>query len=162
MPAGSTYSTIATYTVPSAQASYTFSSIPSTYTDLVLIMNNIHTTNAVDAWFQLNGDTGTNYSRTNLIGDGSAAASGRNTNVGFGYGLLTYTSFSTNRLHFNNYSNTTTNKTVLIRADNAGNYATTAVDLWRNTSAINSIKIGCISGSFDVGSTFTLYGITAA
>ena len=160
-----TYEPIATTTLSSAAASYTFSSIPSTYTDLVLVINNLHTTNAIDGWFRLNGDTATNYSRTNLNGDGTSATSGRNTSVAYGYGILVTNTFSTNILNFLNYSNTTTYKTILMRSNNtsASGYAATTVDLWRATpAAINSIQIGAVSGNYDIGSTFTLYGIKAA
>jgi hypothetical protein len=136
----------------------------SGYTDLVLVINNTHSTNAVDGWFRLNGDTGSNYSRTNLSGDGSSAVSGRNSNVAFGYGILTLTTPSTNILQFMNYANTTTFKTVLMRSNNAGSggYVQATVDLWRNTNAITSIEIGCVSGNYAVGSTFSLYGIANA
>lgn len=160
-----TYVALRTETVATATNSVTFSlSGISGYTDLVLVINNTHSTNAVDGWFRLNGDTGSNYSRTNLNGDGTSATSGRNSNVAFGYGILVLTTPSTNILQFMNYANTTTNKTVLMRSNNAGSggYVQATVDLWRNTAAITSIEIGCVSGNFAVGSTFSLYGIANA
>ena len=153
-----TYVALRTETVAVATNSVTLSlSGISGYTDLVLVINNTHSTNAVDGWFRLNGDTGSNYSRTNLNGDGTSATSGRNSNVAFGYGILVLTTPSTNILQFMNYANTTTNKTVLMRSNNTGSggYVQATVDLWRSTAAITSIEIGCVSGNFAVGSTLT-------
>ena len=63
---------------------------------------------------------------------------------------------------FQNYSNTTTYKTMLSRANAAG-YVQARVNLWRSTSAINTIKISGQSGmTFNTGCTFTLYGILSA
>lgn len=157
MPA--TYEPIATYTVPSAQASYTFSSIPGTYTDLVLIVQ--ATTISANYNLRLNGDTGANYSYTSIYGTGSSATSGRsanNTVIG-----LTYTSSGApiSKIQIQNYSNSTTNKTLLIRQDDSSNATTTTVGLWRNSSAITSITI-VSSGNIPTGTMLTLYGIKAA
>jgi hypothetical protein len=63
-----------------------------------------------------------------------------------------------------NYSNSTTNKTVLSRGGNAATWVTTNVGLWRNTAAITSIKVFASDGTSNMnsGSTFSLYGILAA
>jgi len=61
-----------------------------------------------------------------------------------------------------NYSNTTTNKTVIGRHNGASG-PVASVGLWRNTAAINSIRISNSSAvNFTIGSTFSLYGIKAA
>ena len=68
-------------------------------------------------------------------------------------------------LQLMNYSNTTTYKTILSRTNAAANGVDATVGLWRSTSAITSIEIGKnsgMSGTFQIGSTFTLYGIKAA
>ena len=167
MAAGSTYTPIATTTLGSSASSYTFSSIPSTYTDLVLIYT-AATSTQVDLYFRLNGDTGTNYSYTVLFGTGSTAGSARTPNQAYGsfdyYGVPVTTLGNSNTVcHFMNYSNTTTNKTTLVRSNNAGNGTDAIVGLWRNTAAINSIQIGSFGApTLSTGSTFTLYGIQAA
>jgi len=165
-----TYEPIATYTVPSAQASYTFSSIPATYTDLVLVVS-AATSSIADQDMQVgNGsvDTGSNYSRTWLQGNGSAASSGRGSNetstrvnTGNGGYLETTLGTSIQTITFLNYSNTTTYKTMLTRTGNAAGGTSAIVHLWRSTSAINTIKL-TPSSNFITGSTFTLYGIKAA
>jgi hypothetical protein len=168
MAAGSTYTPIATYTIPSATTSYTFSSIPSTYTDLVLVYT-AATSSPADLYAQFNGDTGTNYSYTVLYGSNSSVAGSARTN-NQGYISLDYYGIPDTTLgnsvtitNFMNYSNTSTYKTILGRSNRASNGLDALVNLWRSTSAINSIKIGSFtSTTISTGSTFTLYGIAAA
>jgi hypothetical protein len=157
-----TYEPIATTTLGSAAASYTFSSIPSTYTDLVLVVNSSTATNDA-SWLQFNGDTGSNYSNTRLQGNGSTATSDRGTSQTVGYysgGDIT----NTNVLiaHIMNYSNTITYKTTLSRFNVAASSVNAEAILWRSTAAINAIKISNNAYNFTTGSTFTLYGIKAA
>jgi len=154
-----TYEPISTYTVGSPQASYTMSSIPATYTDLVLIIQ--ATTISANYNLRFNGDTGTNYSDTSLWGNGSSAASYRSSNntvIG-----LTYTSSGApiSKIQIQNYSNATTYKTVLTRQDDSVNATGGNVGLWRNTAAISSITI-VSTGNIPTGTTLTLFGIKAA
>jgi hypothetical protein len=166
MPA--TYDPIATQTVGSAVSSVTFSSIPSTYTDLVLVTSSTNDsgTSPSGVVFQLNGDTGSNYSTTVLYADGSTANSNRTTNDVYIYatwlGGGTSGTIVTGISHFMNYANTTTNKSVLIRYSNSSAEVDASVSLWRNTAAINSISIFSGTRQYKTGSTFTLYGIKAA
>jgi hypothetical protein len=164
MPAGNTYEAIATQTLGSAAATLTFSSIPSTYTDLVLVFQGGQTAGSVQGFnFQLNGDTGTNYSYTRIYGDGSAVYSDRVTSFTSGQiGNLT-ADLTTNALaHFQNYSNTTTYKTVLTRNNLPSSYVFAEVNLWRSTSAINQISIFSTTGNLLSGTVASLYGIKAA
>lgn len=164
----STYTPIATQTLGSAAASVTFSSISGTYTDLVLVASAASVSGTPTISFQLNSDTGSNYSRTLLIGDGTAATSERASNstqgrISNSTGLTTTLGANATIAQFMNYSNSTTYKTVLARS-NTSLYATEAiVNLWRNTAAITSIALFTNSGvSFAAGSTFTLYGVKSA
>jgi hypothetical protein len=161
MAAGNTYVALATNTVTgSAVANYTFSSIPGTYTDLVLVVDGT-TSSLEDITVQYNGDTGTNYSITYMSGSGTAAASGRQSNANqITLGYLGTVQGGT-IFQFMNYSNTTTYKTALARA-NVSNWSVAAkVGLWRSTAAITSIKLAH-PNTFLVGTTFSLYGILAA
>ena len=161
MPAGATYNCIATTTLGSSQSSVTFSSISSTYTDLVLIIST--KTSAGNAMtYQLNTDsTASNYSQTAVGGDGASAFTFRQSlNT---LGAANSSGFNMYKFNFQNYSNTTTFKTVLASGGQASADTRAAVSLWRNTSAINQIILAMYSGeTFQSGSTFTLYGIAAA
>ena len=164
MPAGSTYSTIATTTVSSAANTVTLSSIPSTYTDLILIVagtTSAGTTHSVT--IRVNGDTGTNYSVTILDGDGSAKASYRESNQSsLNLGILATPNQANSIFHFQNYANTAINKSILGRGNNPAGYVRLGVGVWRNTAAINSVSIFNSATTFAAGTTMTLYGITAA
>lgn len=160
----STYTPIATTTLGSAAASYTFSSISGAYTDLILVINALNASTDSVLMQVGNGsvDTGANYSNTRLEGNGSAASSGRASNVTYcdiGYGNNNQALI----VQLMNYSNTTSYKSVLNRYNDTANVLGAKVNLWRSTSAINTIKIYNYGGTnFGAGSTFTLYGIKAA
>jgi hypothetical protein len=157
----STYSQIATQTLGSSATTVTFSSIPQTYTNLVLIIDGTSSVQ-MDLNFRFNSDTGSNYSRTYLLGTGSSTASGRDSNgTSLPIGSLN-TSQSNCIINFNQYSNTTTYKTVLERANQAQSVVNTIVGLWRSTSAISSITITAGGGNILTGSVFSLYGIKGA
>lgn len=160
-----TYTPIARQTVSgSSTSTITFSSIPATYTDLVLIASG-RTSTDLDINGRVNGDSGSNYSRTALSGTGSAAVSARSSNLTyfrFNYdGYWTNGSVSTSIAHFMNYCNTNINKTFLTRSNNTATGVDTQVTLWRSTVAINSIEIYVSGGTYVADSTFTLYGIKA-
>lgn len=161
-----TYSQIATQTLGSAASSVTFSSISGSYTDLVLVMN-VKGSTANYPQLRFNSDTGSNYSRTVLTGDGSTASSSRDSNATAAY-INYFASTSSSEFNYNsisfilNYSNTTTYKTQLHRANNAASGTDASVSLWRNTNAITSIDCIMNTGNYAIGSTFSLYGIKSA
>ena len=166
MAAGSTYTPIATTTLASAAASYTFSSIPGTYTDLRLVVNGLQTGTSGNPYITVNSDTGTNYSITSLSGNGTSATSSRSSSASFIYFGITAevrnTMIFMGTVDLMNYSNSTTYKTTLNRGNNASFGTDAIVGLWRNTAAITSITVDLDSGNWNTGSTFTLYGIAAA
>ena len=161
-----TYVPIETHTLVSAASSITFGTggtIPSTYTDLVLISNQILTGGPVNVLVTVNGDTGNNYSGTYVGGDGTSAFSGRGTgNAAF---LPTYmsTTINTTIHYFMNYTNTNIYKTILARSSTTNTNTLAYVGLWRNTAAISSITLTPNAGNnFAANSQFTIYGIKAA
>ncbi len=160
----STYTPIASQTLSSAAASVTFSGIPQTYTDLVVVVNATNSSGGDNAVaLRFNGDTGSNYSMTRISGDGTSASSERNSNSTLMYlGLSNSTVYNSDIYHIMNYSNTTTNKTVLGRGNVANSRVRASVGLWRNTAAITSVTvINDASVNFASGSTFNLYGIAS-
>lgn len=164
-----TYEPIATNTLGSDTATVTFSSIPGTYTDLVLVLNSRSASTSGGVFVQFNNDTGSNYSVIRLRGNGTAASSNNSANVTTGeigdqnVSTNTAGNFGNIICQINNYSNSTTYKTTLSRANVADVTVRALVSLWRSTSAITEIDIFCEnSNNFLSGSTFTLYGIKAA
>lgn len=157
MPA--TYEPIATTTVTSSTVAFT--SIPSTYTDLILV-GNIQTSGTL----RVNDDSGSTYSETRLIGNGSSASSTRATNYTGGWDLTnasnpTSTAPGLCIWQFFNYASTSVKKTVLYSFNNDQNGSGNVewcVLLWNSTSAINKLALtqSAVTG------TFTLYGILKA
>lgn len=163
-----TYEPIATTTLGSNTASVEFTGISQAYTDLILVCN---AKNQGGANYNLYGqvgngsyDTGSNYSATYLGGQGSSAYSGRDTSATqMRLSLFSNSNFTPSIIQFQNYSNTSTYKTVISRGSDAGGNVMAIVNLWRSTSAINRIKVFAeLSADLSSGSTFTLYGIKAA
>lgn len=168
-----TYEPIATTTLGSAAATITFSSIPATYTDLRLVVTSylVYTSSDQDrVGIQFNSDTSTNYSRTEIRGNGSSAVSARDTSatsIGFGYVPISNTSnyWGIATADIFSYAGSTY-KTLLGTgtADrNGAGVVSNTVGLWRSTSAINSINLLNANGfNFIAGTTATLYGIKNA
>ena len=167
MAAGSTYTPIATTTLGSDAASYTFSSIPSTYTDLLIVARARRgIDNAGGAGtIQINGDSGSNYSSTMLYTDAGTVYSFRWSNETVMNAAFTAadSSYGVNIIQVMNYSNTTTYKTILSRFGwtTTNDRAVAGVNLWRSTAAITSITLSA-ANNIKANSTFTIYGIAAA
>ena len=165
----STYTPIASV-VLSATASQEyvdFTSIPQTYTDIIIVCNGYVVTSTSYWGFQFNSDINTNYSTSVSRGNGSTV-----TTVGYANSLMIYAS-NGNPINtvanadsmiaqVMNYTNTSVFKTMLIRDNNAGIEINMAAGLWRSTSAINAIRIYTPTRNRGAGSTLSLYGIKAA
>ena len=174
------YDALATVTVPSGGlSSITFAGIPQTgYTHLqlrVFAKTNRGTYGRDEFSLQFNSDTASNYSWHTLYGDGGTAAAygvGSDTNIDAGYiaGGAGTSMFGAGVVDILDYANTNKYKTTrsFTGHDHNGTIAgiNAIVNLnsgsWRSTSAINSIKIGIISGTlFNEYSQFALYGVKA-
>lgn len=168
MPA--TYEPIATTTLSSAAASITFSSIPSTYTDLRIVLVGANSAAGSNSYIRYNGTTGSStlYSYTYLSGNGSAASSSRAT--------------SDNKILFNSSSTTSTTIPMMTTIDifsyldsvyrtclitwsgneNGSGTVERTVGLYRSTTAVTSILLANSGANWNSGTTATLYGIKAA
>ena len=76
----STYIPIATTTASGGETTISFTSIPSTYTDLIIQGNTIATT-PYELFVQFNSDTASNYSNIYMEGNGTTASSARSTST---------------------------------------------------------------------------------
>jgi hypothetical protein len=163
-----TYEKIATTTLGSASGSISFTSIPSTYTDLRISFTG---TDDASAGYTLrlnyNSDTGNNYSFTRLNGDGSSASSSSNATIDYIFcGSLPSANVPMFcGIDIFSYAGSTF-KTALITSAtdrNGAGYINQNIGLWRSTSAITSVQLALYSpGAFKIGTTATLYGIKAA
>ena len=166
-----TYEPIATTTLGSQTTSITFSSIPQTYTDLVLVCVGTIVTAGNSVVVEINGDTTQLGSWTYMYGNGTTAASGRTNNrsyVNSGWNVgYDSTQSSTSIVHFFNYTSASTFQTSIARMANPSGSSLPgteiSVNLWRSKTAITSLKV-FTGGGGDLKSGFraTLYGIKAA
>jgi hypothetical protein len=168
MAAGSTYTPIATVTAAGGSNSQVvMSSIPSTYTDLVLVAQ-ITGSLASNMFLRFNNTSGSGYSDTWINGNGTSVSTDRDSSSSWilldGGSYPTASETTIYNISIQSYANTSVYKTLLSRANNAARGTAAVVGLWQSTSAINRIDIlaGNPSGTIASGSTFTLYGIAAA
>jgi len=157
-----TYTPLATVTLGTSVSSVTFSSIPSTYRDLILVFAGTRTGNN-NVQYRFNSDTGTNYATVIAAGNGSGTTTGAES-LSFlfstSYTLQTDTQLNT-ILQVMDYSATDKHKATLLRFSQAGSGVSIAAGRWANTAAITSVQIYTGNNDFGSGSTFSLYGVIA-
>ena len=160
-----TYTLISSNTLSSSAASVTFSSIPATYTDLVLKFSIRGNRSSVydQVYLDINGG-GTAPSSRYVLGDGATASSGSSGNqISLANGsTATANTFGNGEVYIPNYlsSNYKPYGTNGVSENNATTaYASAFASLWQSTSAINSLVITVNSGTILSGSSFYLYGI---
>jgi len=166
-----THKLIQTISVTAAggAANIDFTSIPQTYTDLLLVVSGRSTAAVVAANISMtfNGSA-TGYSTKNIWGNG-AAAQNDNSSTTFLYASVaasgasaTASVFGNSSFYIPNYAGST-NKSVSMDLVTENN-ATTAYDgfvagLWSNTAAITQITMVLNTGNFAQYSSASLYGI---
>ena len=153
-----TYTPLANLTLGSTSATVTFSNIPQTYQDLVLVMNRTTGTIA-DSLLRFNADATSNYLQNWLVySGGQGTGGGTGTSVGFGSTLT-----GSVILNILDYSATNKHKTTLLRWHETGSLVTSQVRFvtWRNLAGITTLTLSVSSGTYPAGVTFALYGIVA-
>jgi hypothetical protein len=166
------FESIATTTVGAGgQATITFSDIPQTFKHLQLriMSRDARTATANNVFARFNGDTATNYSNHNLIGDGSTAFSeGYTSEDAMLFGLSASNSaaaniFGVSIVDILDYANTNKYKTVrtLTGTDQNGSGSIRMWSSnWRSSSAVTSITLyGGTTPNLSQYSSFALYGI---
>ena len=169
-----TYTLIASNTLSTATASVTFSSIPATYTDLLVKISARNTGSEINGivYVQPNAAT-TNLSGRLLYGTGSAAGSASYTSDPAIWGYCcgdtsTASTFSSSEFYIPNYAGSTY-KSISVDSVSENNAtdarASLMAGLWSDTTAITSLKFltadnsAFASKNFKQYSTFYLYGI---
>jgi hypothetical protein len=157
-----TYTPLATVTLGSSAASVTFSNIPATYRDLVVVFN-YQTYSLSYAEMRLNSDTGLNYSFVTMYANASTNSTA---NTYDRFYLSTPTIQSGTRVfgvsQLMDYSATDKHTTLLNRLNYTNGSGVQVVEQqasrWANTSAVNTIQL---LGNFSTGATLALYGIAS-
>lgn len=160
-----TYTALATVTLGGSDSSITFSSIPATYRDLILVIVG-NTTGNADYGLRFNGDSGANYSFVYMGGNGSSTVSGTSSSetqiVLDGY-FWRSGEISSCIVQIMDYSANNKHKQVLSRNNVAGGGVDAFANRWANTAAITSVEVRVSTGgqSFATGTTLSLYGVIA-
>jgi hypothetical protein len=159
-----TYTPLATVTLASAAASVTFSSIPATYRDLVLVSLVLQNTTGVRQGVLRPNNDSFNGTLVYLDGNGSAVFTGTNSIIGTYYlasGPAANTPVSV-ITQIMDYSATDKHKTILNRSGSSFDPTSSYASRWASTSAITSLVFAPNQGgNFSAGSTFNLYGIVS-
>jgi hypothetical protein len=165
-----TYEKIASTTLGSAAATIEFTSVSSAYTDLRIVLVATTDTGSKSPQLRFNSDTGTNYSMTELTGDGASAGTNQQSNrnqVDLYYsGSGTSTTIPMMwTIDIFSYAGSTFKTCLITRSSdqNGSGEVMREVSLWRNTAAITTILFRLsTSGNYATGTTATLYGILKA
>ena len=178
-----TYNLIQTVTVGSGgAATVSFSSIPQTYTDLVILgsVRSTSTTSNTGEYdpmaYRFNATT-SGYTARTLEGNGSTAYSsslttatgsgggtyGRATDGGINNSLSGTSIFSSFSMYIPNYAGNT-NKSWSLEYASERNVTTAfssiVAGLWSNTAAITEVTFALIVANYAQYSSFSLYGIS--
>ena len=151
-------------TLATAAASIEFTSIPQSYTDLVIMSSARHSTSDYNELYLTFNSQTLNRSEKGLFGT-TAAGSFAATTLRAGLtanSTLTSNTFSNSTCYIPNY-NSNAQKTLSINAATESNAASgdlqIVAGLWSNSAPITSIQLLSPSGNFVIGSMFSLYGI---
>jgi hypothetical protein len=166
-----TYVLISSNVLGSSATSVTFSSIPSTYTDLVVLWSVRSDSSAVSDTMKLriNSDSAGNYSWVYLLGNGSAGSSSENSALNYislgaaDAATATTNTFANGELYIPNYLSSTKKQmsTINVQENNTTSAQIWSLaSLWEGTAAITSLQLFPTTGpNFIAGSSFYLYGI---
>ena len=157
-----TFTLIASNTLSTTTASVTFSSIPATYTDLLVKVSSRANADVVAVICSINGSALDSGKR--IRGNGVDAASTSSAeNFGVNNNSATASTFSNAEWYFPNYASSNY-KSVSMDGVSENNgtdaYSSLTAGLESTTSAITSLSFAPSSGSFVQYSTFYLYGIS--
>ena len=162
-----TYEPIATYTLGANASAIEFSSIPSTYTDLVISISGISNgTDNSTIVTTFNNDGNANYSGTQMYYRGTGVA-GANKNISESYmAIARAAGINPNNagrtlvnVYVFDYANTAKYKTLMAQIQNMPAAVELDVANWRSTAAIHTIRF---AANWATGTVYTIYGIKAA
>jgi hypothetical protein len=173
MPTNPNMVAIQTVTVGSGGASsISFTSIPATYTDLVVMLSTRLTGNAGGMYLTFNGSS-SSYSGKRLGASGASTVYS-DSNAGLTDKLFvraedtraTASTFASTQIYVPNYASSN-NKSVSyesVAEDNGTTYNGIELNagLWSNSAAITTVTVVPEAGNFAQYSTATLYGVTSA
>jgi hypothetical protein len=156
-----TYTPLANVTVTVAAASVTFSSIPATYRDLVVVFDGSITLGATADYQVIFNSNTTGYSQVFAYGNGTSTASSSDPSLSYAPLGRASTNRGVQIWNIMDYSATDKHKTVLDRGNSAGSDLLMRAVRWANTAAITSISISLPGTTLASTTTVSLYGVIA-
>jgi hypothetical protein len=159
----STYELIGSTTLGTATGTVSFSSIPSTYRDLVVVVYASGAASALNLRFNSDATTDA-YARIRLSGNGTTVSSATTLNTNWiCTNAADLDNLAHSMIHIFEANQTDRHKFVLINTGRAAAGVDAMSGRWINTSAITSVNLSNNLGAsnFTVGSSFYLYGIRA-
>lgn len=160
-----TYVPLANYTLPSSFGTFSFTNIPNTYRDLVIVTTTSQAVAGSEMRIRFNSDSGSNYPIVYAGGygigtpfsGGSTAPSQITPSATVGEsGTMMVT------MHILDYAQTNKHKPGLVRShDVTASGLQMQAFRWASTAAITSVSFISLGGSLAAGSTFAIYGVHA-
>lgn len=149
-----TYVPLATETLSGSDSSITFSSVPATFRDLILVIAGT-SASATTFGVQCNSDSASNYTFVEMSSDGGGTSSS---------GSLTYllmgrstTSQGVSTLQIMDYAQTDKHKTAIARGSTSSIIVRASAARWANTAAVTSLTV--TGSNWSSGTTLSLYGV---
>lgn len=155
-----TYYQMANFTLAASATTVTISSISQSYSDLVLVISGTQLTSSNSTLrIQING-AATGYTFERFRATGSNDSGSGNT----GSTTLSLTDVSGSEpiyslIHLIDYSSTVKNKSIIASSSQTATEINIVSGTNATTSAITSIVLFQTAIAFDIGTTFTLYGV---
>lgn len=150
---------LASITLQSSSASVSFTSIPSSYRDLIIVING-GVTGSLTAQLRFNNDSGSNYSHV-------SAAAGNDNSVYTTSGTTTFVNpapdfgvSSSFDIVYNvfDYAMTDRHKTIVTRFGMSAQSPNMVAVRWASTSAINAVTLSASANAFAAETNISLYG----
>ncbi len=149
---------MATVTLTSSASSVSFSSIPATYRDLIIIGAGSPSA-GTNVLIRVNGDFGANYSFVYMLGFSGGTLSGSAT----GQSAAFADTFPNGNfmVQIFDYPVTDKSKTILTRSNGGTAQVNAYANRYALTDAVTSVSLTASGQTFSTGFTFSLYGVIA-
>lgn len=149
-------------TLTSQSSTINFTNISNEYKHLAVSVTGYGTTDNQVIGIRVNGDAGTNYSTTRLVGYSAGTISDRYSNATYFMASANISNVGTTSVltYIYDYSNSNKYKTFYGLSSDNSEGLSRDIGTWRSYSNISSLSILLLStGNFVVGTTATIYGI---
>lgn len=167
-----TYVALKSTTLSVNTQTVTITGIPSTYSDIRVVIVPASSSGTNGIRMRINGNTSSVYTSGYMYGNGSTATANMNSTssnmtISYAIGISTTLGQQSYIIDFLDYANTTKEKNILFRNNFASGVVETGSGLWAVSNAaiselsFNINTFGSSTGDFIAGSTFTVYGILA-